>query len=243
MSPVGTALRRTGAASTGPPTFTNTIAAYWASDPLWSNPGDGNAVATWRDYSGQGCDATAAGSVQPVYRATSSLNSQPVVEFDNTDDYMTATIPSTSATNPHTMIQIFRSGAAWTSALRFIGGVSDSTSFNKYEQVAQSFANVRAYDTTGYFDHGGTGANNTNYVWRMKWDTSTNSAWSINNSTTTNSTLRARSGLALLWLGRSGFPIQTQLAYMAYIDGDATADANWSSFVSWVSTTYGLTIS
>lgn len=64
--------------------------AFWAEDPNWTAPGDGNAVSQWDDASGNGRHATqATGSKQPIYRASAAaFNSQPVVEFDGTDDWL-----------------------------------------------------------------------------------------------------------------------------------------------------------
>lgn len=65
-------------------------AAYWAEDPSWTNPGNGNAVSSWRDGSGNSRDATqATGANQPLYRSSDSgLNSMPTVDFDGTNDYL-----------------------------------------------------------------------------------------------------------------------------------------------------------
>lgn len=57
--------------------------AFWAEDPSWTNPGDGNAVSQWDDASGNGLHLTqGTGSQQPTYRAsTAAFNGQPTVEF------------------------------------------------------------------------------------------------------------------------------------------------------------------
>lgn len=67
--------------------------AFWAEDPDWTDPGDGNAVSQWDDASGNGRHATqGTASVQPTYRAsTAAFNSNPTVEFDGDDDLSTAT--------------------------------------------------------------------------------------------------------------------------------------------------------
>lgn len=68
-------------------------AAYWAGDPEWSNPGDGNPVASWRDGSGALHPLGATGTARPTYRSSvAALNGSPGVEFDGTSDTMTAAI-------------------------------------------------------------------------------------------------------------------------------------------------------
>lgn len=61
--------------------------AFWASDPSWSNPGDGNSVSSWRNAGSNGTAAAqATGGNRPIYRSSyANLNSQPAVEFVSTD--------------------------------------------------------------------------------------------------------------------------------------------------------------
>ena len=57
--------------------------AYWASDPGWSNPGNGNNVTTWDDGSGSGNNVTTGSGTPPVFRSsTAAFNSQSTVEFN-----------------------------------------------------------------------------------------------------------------------------------------------------------------
>lgn len=56
--------------------------AVYASDPAWSNPGDGNGVVSWRNVSGGGDPGQANASLRPVYRASvAGLNNMPAVDF------------------------------------------------------------------------------------------------------------------------------------------------------------------
>jgi hypothetical protein len=65
-----------------PLTQVTALHAMWAGDPSWSNPGDGNAVTSWRNESGGG-DPAAAGAARPIYRATvAGLGNKPAIEFD-----------------------------------------------------------------------------------------------------------------------------------------------------------------
>lgn len=66
--------------------------AYWADDPDWTNPGDGNPVSSWRDAGTLAEDATQATSVsQPTFRSSvAAFNDRATVEFDGGDDLTTA---------------------------------------------------------------------------------------------------------------------------------------------------------
>lgn len=91
--------------------------AFWASDPDWSNPGNGNAVSTWRDGSGGGHDASqATSSKRPIYRSSSAgMNNRPVVEFDGVDDFLqTASFTGLAQANEIIVIGRFRSLDATT---------------------------------------------------------------------------------------------------------------------------------
>lgn len=61
--------------------------AVWAGDPAWTNPGDGNAVSSWRNGGSVGGDpAQATATAKPTFRASvAALNNRPAVEFDGGD--------------------------------------------------------------------------------------------------------------------------------------------------------------
>lgn len=63
--------------------------AWWAEDPGWTNPGDGNAVSSWRNDGSQATAATSSGTNRPTFRSSyANLNSKPAVEFDGSNDYL-----------------------------------------------------------------------------------------------------------------------------------------------------------
>ncbi|NQT52552.1 PEP-CTERM sorting domain-containing protein [bacterium] len=76
---------------------------------------NGDPVATWADASGNSNDATAAGSKQPAYIATSSLGGRPVVRFDGTDDGMATALDISSP--DYTVFALFNYNDS-TSAMR-----------------------------------------------------------------------------------------------------------------------------
>lgn len=64
--------------------------AVWASDPLWSHPGDGNGVSAWRNQSGGGNLGQGTPENRPIFRAaTSTFAGRPTVEFVSSDTLVT----------------------------------------------------------------------------------------------------------------------------------------------------------
>ena len=63
-----------------------------------SGVADGAALATWAARANTTIGATASGSGQPIYRA-SSINGRPAVEFDGSDDFMNLDAGALSITN------------------------------------------------------------------------------------------------------------------------------------------------
>ncbi|GAL68038.1 hypothetical protein JCM19301_1753 [Jejuia pallidilutea] len=64
-----------------------------ASNGLWLKADDitlanGSLVNTWTDASGNGNNATAAATEQPLFFSTSTLNNMPTVRLDGTNDQM-----------------------------------------------------------------------------------------------------------------------------------------------------------
>ena len=234
--------------SAGPPTFSNTVTAFWAGDPSWSNPGNGNAVSSWRDYSGQGRDATqGTGANQPIYQSSASLlNNQPAVKFDGSLSFLnTASFTATSA-GPHTVLIVSATDVTSTGVYRgpFCAVAGASREDILMEAVAvNKFTINNNSGQAGYT--GPAQANSTAYTWRALWKSGAgSSALQVNGTGSSAVTMAPRSSLTSVYVGKrnDGLPWKGWIAYLAYIDADATADANWSSFVSWVSTTYGLTI-
>lgn len=73
-------------------------ASFYAGDPLWSNPGEGGAVSSWRNGGTLGGNATqAAGANQPVWSAT-SIGGRPGVTFDGTNDTLSISLSDLNTT-------------------------------------------------------------------------------------------------------------------------------------------------
>ncbi len=105
--------------------------AFWASDPDWTNPGDGNPVGTWRDAGTKAQDATAASTERPTFRAShASFNNQPIVEFDGVDDDLSTGSWGTSLSQPNEVFVVGRYRTTASSGSIADGTLSSSTRHN-----------------------------------------------------------------------------------------------------------------
>jgi hypothetical protein len=68
---------------------------------------DGALVATWPDSSGNGNNATASGSLQPVFK-TNILNGKPVIRFTGVQGFVLTTPIANTANGPWTVIAVIR---------------------------------------------------------------------------------------------------------------------------------------
>ena len=73
------------------------VVAHWNASDI-TGVSDGGAVATLPD-SIASWDMTASGSSQPLYRATSVINSMPAIHFDGVDDHMITATKTLSGIN------------------------------------------------------------------------------------------------------------------------------------------------
>lgn len=212
---------------------------YWADDPGWANPGDGNPVTTWDDGSGNGRDGTAAagpGGNSPVYRSSEAgLNNRAIVDFDTTK------LTSTSFTRAqpcsvvtifadHTNadgrlcsstvnLQVFRDNAAPPSGFgHYAGGFGTYTPnvsstagalFSIYLNGASSYP-VLDGTAAATADPGSTGFANLAVGYR---DTGSGDLHGI-----------------------------FKIAFIGVTSGDFHVHANYAAFKSWVASYYGLSI-
>lgn len=124
-----TARRSLVAAATGvpPPPYdpivgVNWIHAYWAEDPEWANPGDGNPVESWRDAIGGEHAVQATGARRPVYEASAlGMGGRPALRFDSgPEQWLDAAGVETD--QPNTFVAIWRHGGDSTEVV--IDGVT-----------------------------------------------------------------------------------------------------------------------
>lgn len=215
-------------------------AAFWASDPTWMSPGDGNAVASWRDYSGHGLDLTqSTGAKQPLFRASAStaLRSLATVEFDGINDVLSTTFTSTP--QPTSWVIIFEALAA-ASGPRLIGAsgqqvfILTQSGFPKWHAGASNNQVYGPIATTGA------------HAIRAKILAGiSNSVISVDGVSTTqavNVGSNICDGVQIGGYPAGGSASNIRVAFASVFAGDVTADGNWSAFCAWASMTYGVTL-
>lgn len=130
--------------------------AVWASDPDWSNPGDGNAVSSWRNPGSPHVTQGTSGS-RPLYRAsTVAFNNRPTVEFDGSDDYIEADI--TDISQPFVLVAVANTGGANATAEGVIGSSGTNST-----RIGDSGADAFTYNF-GTAQTGGT-TDSDPHVW------------------------------------------------------------------------------
>lgn len=222
-------------------------AAFWADG---IGVADGASVSTWADISGNARDlAQATGTNQPTYRSSvSSLNGRPAVEFDGVNDYMrTATWSGLS--QPVSYVVVMRTGASVGSptASFFIADKATNTNAMAF------YWNVTSGPTIKWSTYAGTAeglaavgpAASTNYALRAKLNGSSSTMTANGSSVTLTGNVGTGTSDGLtLGASRStgGYIPNSHIAFVGVYAGDVTADGNWSSFASWISTHYGLTL-
>lgn len=221
-------------ASFNPLTAMSWSAAYWASDPLWSNPGDGNTVTSWRDGSGNGNTLTnTLGS--PKYRAaSSSLNNQPAIDL-TTADMLGNNSYSLAQPWSIVVISLMRTGGGGNDYL-IGGGVVSAWAIYKntnWTLFAGSDGPTRSFDTTAAHMIRGY-ANGASSV--LDRDGSV--------SATANPNSRPISALSVS--GRAddlaGVRATGLYSFIGVYSGDVSSDTQWSAFKTWAASTYGITI-
>lgn len=94
-----------------PLTQVTAVHAVWADDPSWSNPGDGNAVSSWRNQSGGGNPA-AAGGVRPTFDAVNpAYGGRATVHFTSASSQV-LNFDIANVTQPYKLVVVGNHGAA-----------------------------------------------------------------------------------------------------------------------------------
>jgi hypothetical protein len=215
--------------------------AYWAEDPNWTNPGDGNPVSSWAAAVG-GTKPLTQGTAdnRPTYQASvSGLNNQPAIRFDGTDDYLVcleATFGAISQTD--TVVMIFKNNDTGASTQIFSTG--DSGVLNSIQMIRELGGSWQAF--SGLNGLNGETVSDSAYLVRSYF-ASTSGVLEINGSATAgnngNGTLR---GLAVGASNGGTNPAEIDLAFWGVISGDITSLDKWTGFKAWASSHYGITI-
>lgn len=218
-------------------------AAFWADDPSWSNPGDGNAVSSWRDGSGNGNTlAQGTGSKQPLFRSSvTNLNGKAGVDFDGTDDILTyASGPViTQACSVVAAFEIKTTPGA-VKAISDAGGTSRCAIAANYPNGWTLYMGAGV----GLIDYGRTVSAGA-YGMRVLAN-NTASAHSFNMRKTSGS-LATSTGFTGVTLGGANpggasawMPVR--IGFFGMYQGDITADAGWPALVSIIKHLYAVDI-
>ena len=96
-----------GGGAFDPLSYGSPVHAFWAEDPSWTDPGDGNIVTSWRNDGSNGTAVT-PGASGPVYRSsTTKMNSKATVEFDGVNDYLAMAEAAATVSQAGTMVVVF----------------------------------------------------------------------------------------------------------------------------------------
>lgn len=215
-------------------------AAWWAADV---SLGDGDAVSTWNDRTGNGRDLTQATSGRyPLFRPTvSSLNNKAAVEFDGTDDYLRWTSGS-GLSQPFTYVLVMRIHTAQSGQVVYMDSGSSGTPAALFKFNAATDWVLFAGSSFAAAASPAIGVGN--FAVRAM----TNGAscrFNINGTATSPAQNAGANQLYGVTLGAhrdNSSAAAISVAFAAVYPGDVTADAKWAAFKTWVSDKYGMTL-
>lgn len=218
--------------------------AYWTEGTEFAAQGysDTDAVSTWPDEVGTDDLAQATGTNQPTYDADGGPNSTPAVLGDETDDWLDGAFTS-AISQGLTVVLIAAMGADTNDFTVLVDG--DANRILAFQNPAGT-ANV-------YFG-GGAGSTDTTYdftgdeqhLWVIYYNT-TASSFDVD-GTNYGGTLSINTGDID---GLTLFSSRSQASntfnsgpysFVGVFDGDVTTDPNWSDFLTWVTSHYGIVL-
>lgn len=168
------------------------------------------------------------------------INGQPVVRFDGVDDYLK--VSSVSLAAPLSVVAVARARGTVTGPT-FVGSensvgraIAGDTVTPAWQTRLVNQNNVSA---------GGTSPSNWNLI-RMYDNGSTGGVFAVNETVLASGLTIGAAGITDLVLasqqgGVSGFS-DVDIAYVAIFSGDVTQSTLWSTFKTWVTSKYGITI-
>lgn len=221
----------------------NWYAAYFAEDPDWSPPADGDPVDQWDDGTGGGRHATASTTARPTYRASyAGLNGRPALEFDGTANTMVTS-------------GIWAPGVTFTACV--ICKPDDTTATNRpiLGRAGPTNINLNTTWTGGANPAMAAGTTlGSSYVTtssglllaaRYAGESSLIYANGTENSGDAGTNMWSSTNLPRI-SGNTLTPttfFDGAVPFVGFYNGDLFADAAWPSFETWAATHYGITIS
>lgn len=116
LSPVVRAGGSAAVAETDPFTLASWKAAFWASDPDWTSPGDGNAIVAWRDGGAEAKDIS--GSNATFRASVAAFGNKPAIQFAGSGSLSSASwTAAIAAASTVTFVAVATATAAATQAI------------------------------------------------------------------------------------------------------------------------------
>lgn len=212
------------------------LKAVWASDPLWTNPGNGNTSGTLRNAGSLSGDfAPQTGSkLGPVYRsADASFSSQPCWDFTSSDHPVeTAAFTTQAVTYSHIVVGRWRAnGATYLSLFDVASGANASSIFYDQPTVKSAFyAGTPQYTAS-------TDTNAHSYTMVVKTSAS---VCVVDGSTVTVNPVGTNSvSTVRLGMDRLGTAANVSIAFYGLYAGDVSVHSDYSTLIAGLKTLYG----
>lgn len=234
------------------PTFFGSIGMnreFWAEDPSWSNPGDGNSLTTVRDNGALAADLTAAtvgGGTGPTFKAASSINSKPAFRFNASSQTVGGYLSTSSGTPSgfHSIVMVARLLSNTWSVHRF---TDTQTGANRsiIEKIDSTSDNFRTFFSSTVICLSSNGVANTNaHVHTAKFSTDA-STYDVDNVSVATDTSGTVSGTISGWVVGAGQGLNAcvhgDIAYLAQYDGSITAlGSTYTDWLANIMAYYGL---
>lgn len=217
-------------------------AAYWAEDPGWTNPGDGGAVASWRDGSGNSNTITEATN-KPIFRAAdSNMNGKASVEFNGTSHKLRGTFTSDSA-QPRSIVLVARIRSLGTSTPTILDTDTGSTKICALFWDTTDANKLSLYCGSAQAKYG---ALSTGLHGIRAYVDGSSSFANLDGTTTspgTNPGTQAMSGLTLGANRSSAAFTAITVGFLGIYQGDVTGDPGWPNLVTSLRNLYGVKLS
>lgn len=215
--------------------------AVWASDPMWTNPGDGNLVSAIRNGGASSGTLTATGAARPTFRSSvPSLNNRSAIDFNGHGNVLRQNV---STVSPVTSL-------VWIGQWKGSGGgnLDRVIDLNSPSLSSISLAFGSYWDQYSGVSNYGPGATTSGSSVRALFASGAGASkmW-VAGAGPWSATLANVSGSASFILGgdaalSAGNFANVYTAFAGLYSGDVTTDSNWNLFVSWVLSYYGLVL-
>lgn len=252
---LGHAMRRAASGvATGDDGFFGSISMlreFWAEDPSWSNPGDGNKLVTLRDNGTLAEDLTAysngGGDLKPTY-ADSGINSKPSIVYNATANSTGGYLQTTQGANPnssspgHTVVAVAKVGDhSWWQYIT--DGYSEANS-RHIIGCAASLADWRGYCSSNLNVLDGTPDTSAHlFVLRALRDDLELWVDGVLIGTDTVGLASSSFGFTIGGdIGGAAALVEGEAPYVAQYDGDLTAHGSYATYTAAIASYYSITI-